>query len=91
MKYTPVILTAVLAGADARIHKMKMSKIPLEEQLKSYTMHDMSRMMGAKYTQQNPSHQFWDAFSTQKGGHKVPVTNYMNAQCKHLPLTQAVA
>jgi saccharopepsin len=80
MKYTPLVLAAALGGADARIHKLKMNKIPLEEQLKAYTMHDMSRMMGAKYAQQNPSHQFWEAFSSQGSGHKVPVTNYMNAQ-----------
>jgi len=80
MKYSPIILTAMLAGADAKLHKLKMQKIPLEEQLKSYTMHDMSRMMGAKYARDSPSHQFWEAFNTQKGGHRVPVTNYMNAQ-----------
>jgi saccharopepsin len=91
MKYTPVVLAAALAGADARIHKLKMNKVPLEEQLKAYTMHDMSRMLGAKYSHQNPSAQFWDAFTTQKDGHKVPVTNYMNAQCKHLPLSLTIS
>jgi len=84
MKYTPIVLTAVLAGTEAKLHRMKMQKIPLEEQLKSYTMHDMSRMMGSKYSQENPAHQFWEAFSDIKGGHTVPVTNYMNAQCKRL-------
>jgi len=81
MKSVAIVAAAILAGGvDAGVHKMKMKKVPLAEQLKSYTMHDMSRTLGHKYSQYTRGQQYMeDVFSIQ-GGHKVPVTNYMNAQ-----------
>jgi saccharopepsin len=80
---TSAVLTAsaVLAGAaNAKPYKLKMQKVPLAEQLKSYTMHDMASQLGQKYMAGNAYLE--QVFSNKKpqGGHIVPVTNYMNAQ-----------
>jgi len=69
----------LLAGANAEVHKLKLKKVPLAEQLKDYTMHDMSRMLGQKYARFHHG-SIMDEMFALKGGHKVPVTNYMNAQ-----------
>ena len=84
MKTAAILAAAVLAGADAKVHKMKLKKVPLDEQLKSYTMHDMSRMLGQKYSRYTRGSEFMEEMFSTKGGHKVPVTNYMNAQCMFL-------
>ena len=81
MKTAAILAAAAMAGADAKLHKMKMKKISLDEQLKSYTMHDMSRMLGQKYSRYSRGSDYMEEMFSIKGGHKVPVTNYMNAQC----------
>jgi saccharopepsin len=85
MKATAVLLSAAMVGsATAGVHKMKLQKIPLDEQLKSYTMHDMTKMLGQKYGQHKltPFDFYMKNMFANKGGHHVPVNNYMNAQCK---------
>jgi saccharopepsin len=82
MKYAALLAaSALMAGAEAKVHKMKMKKIPLDEQLKSYTMHDMSRVLSQKYSKYTRGNQYMETMFSSQGGHKVPVTNYMNAQC----------
>ena len=82
-----VAATALVGGAAAGKHKMKLKKIPIDEQLKGATMHDFTRQLGQKYLSHTPrDFHIMDMFApasvgTTKGGHKVPVTNYMNAQC----------
>jgi len=80
MKTSAIAGAMLLAGANAEVHKLKMKKIPLGEQLKSYTMHDMSRMLGQKYARFTAGDEYMQEMFSLKGGHKVPVTNYMNAQ-----------
>jgi hypothetical protein len=93
MKTAAVVAAAVLAGAEAKVHKMKMQKISLDEQLKSFTMHDMSRMLGQKYSRYTRGSEYMEEMFSIQGGHKVPVTNYMNAQCmsSYLILSASIA
>jgi saccharopepsin len=76
---------ALAGGAEAGKHRMKLQKVPLEEQLKGATMHDFTRQLGQKYLKSvGRDFQIQQAFAP-RGGHVVPVTNYMNAQCMYLP------
>jgi len=71
----------------AGIHKMPLKKVPLSEQL---THHDISTQMkhlGQKYMGIRPSQHEEEMFRTQefdaeggKGGHFVPINNFLNAQ-----------
>jgi len=81
MKTTALLAaSALLGGTAAKPYKIKMKKVPLAEQLQSYTMHDMAQQLGQKYMAGN--HYLEKVFSNKvpQGGHIVPVTNYMNAQ-----------
>jgi len=83
MKSTSVVAAAALmGGAAAGTHRMKLNKIPLDEQLKSATMHDLTTQLGQKYLRQSPRDFFRREMMAPTAGHKVPVNNYMNAQCK---------
>jgi saccharopepsin len=76
-------VTAAMAGsASAGVHKMKLSKVPLEEQLKSHSMHDMGKLLSQKYGRKlsRMDMHLKEMFAPQTG-HKLPVNNYMNAQC----------
>jgi saccharopepsin len=81
MKTAAVVAAAALAGgAAAGVHKMKLKKIPIEEQLKGATMHEFTRQIGQKYLRQTDRDFHIREMFAPQGGHKVPVTNYMNAQ-----------
>jgi len=85
MMKTAAIVTAVAAlagGADAGKHRLKLQKVPLEEQLKGATMHDFTRQLGQKYLKAVGRDFLTKEAFAPRGGHVVPVTNYMNAQCK---------
>ncbi|EMR69880.1 saccharopepsin [Eutypa lata] len=76
---------AVLLGsAHAEVHKMKLKKIPLSEQLQSIPMESQLRGLGQKYMGSRPeSHAdavFQDTSVHVDGNHPVPITNFMNAQ-----------
>ncbi|KAF2670853.1 aspartyl proteinase [Microthyrium microscopicum] len=77
---------ALVGGAAAGTHKMKLNKISLDEQLKGATMHELTRQLGQKYLRHTDrDFHIREMFSSpvskpSKGGHVVPVTNYMNAQ-----------
>lgn len=80
---------AVLLGsAQAEVHKMKLKKIPLSEQLQSIPMESQLRGLGQKYMGSRPeSHAdavFQDTSVHVDGNHPVPITNFMNAQCMYL-------
>jgi saccharopepsin len=78
---TLLALSAALAPAAAGVHKTKLQKISLDEQLKTHTMHDMTKMLGNKYQRLSPLNRHMQEMFAPQGGHKLPVTNYMNAQC----------
>jgi len=89
MKTASVMAAAALLGsASAAIHKMKLQKIPLEEQLKYADIHTHARALGQKYmgpargSQQHYDEMFRDtSLHADKGdGHDVPITNFLNAQ-----------
>ncbi|RYP27034.1 hypothetical protein DL768_011371 [Monosporascus sp. mg162] len=85
MKGALLSAAAVLLGsAQAEVHKMKLKKIPLSEQLQSIPMESQLRGLGQKYMGARPqSHQdaiFQDTSIHVDGNHPVPITNFMNAQ-----------
>lgn len=88
MKTTTFITAAaaLAGGAEAGKHRMKLQKVPLEEQLKGATMHDLTRQLGQKYLKSADRMHTKEVF-TPRGGHRVPVSNYMNAQCMLVCLT----
>ncbi|PHH80280.1 hypothetical protein CDD82_1882 [Ophiocordyceps australis] len=120
MKTALIAAAALLGSAQAAVHRMKLQKIPLEEQLLGASLQAQTQHLRNKYTQGYPeSHAGSSAgqkpmgphfqpptgkSDSQKhpslpddsllhlqfqpvpsaidvaGGHKVPVTNFMNAQ-----------
>lgn len=88
MKGALVSAAAVLLGsAHAEVHKMKLKKIPLAEQLQSIPMESQMRGLSQKYMGSRPeSHAdaiFKDTSVHVDGNHPVPITNFMNAQCMY--------
>ncbi|KAG5950511.1 saccharopepsin [Claviceps sorghi] len=80
-----LIAAAALAGsAQAGVHKMKLQKISLEEQLAGASIEQQVQHLGQKYLGARPLSRadamFSSAAPQPKGGHLVPVTNFMNAQ-----------
>ncbi|KAG6015720.1 saccharopepsin [Claviceps lovelessii] len=80
-----LIAAAALAGsAQAGVHKLKLQKISLEEQLAGASIEQQVQQLGQKYLGARPLSRadvmFSSAAPQPKGGHPVPVTNFMNAQ-----------
>ncbi|QPG94193.1 saccharopepsin [Epichloe festucae Fl1] len=80
-----LIAAAALAGsAQAGIHKMKLQKISLEEQLAGASVEQQVQNLGQKYLGSRPLSRADVMFNYQspqpQGGHPVPITNFMNAQ-----------
>ncbi|KAG6244193.1 saccharopepsin [Claviceps purpurea] len=80
-----LIAAAALAGsAQAGVHKMKLQKISLEEQLAGASIEQHVQHLGQKYLGSRPLSRvdvmFNAAAPQPQGGHPVPVTNFMNAQ-----------
>ncbi|CAJ2509614.1 Uu.00g146400.m01.CDS01 [Anthostomella pinea] len=76
---------AVLLGsAQAEVHKMKLKKIPLSEQLESIPMESQMRGLGQKYMGARPDAHaqavFQDTSIHMDKDHTVPISNFMNAQ-----------
>ncbi|RYP71831.1 hypothetical protein DL770_008069 [Monosporascus sp. CRB-9-2] len=85
MKGALLSTAAVLLGsAQAEVHKMKLKKIPLSEQLQSIPMESQLRGLGQKYMGARPQNHrdaiFQDTSIHVDGNHPVPITNFMNAQ-----------
>jgi len=75
-------VSAALAGsASAGVHKAKLQKVTLDEQLKTYQMHDMGKQLAQKYSHKltGMDMRLKNKFSAT-AGHTLPVENYMNAQ-----------
>ncbi|KAF2000542.1 aspartyl proteinase [Amniculicola lignicola CBS 123094] len=82
---TAILVAAgsLLGGANAGVHKMKLKKIPLSEQLTHASIQEQAQALGQKYMGvKTESHleQVFKAPYTGDGAHPVPVTNFLNAQ-----------
>jgi saccharopepsin len=83
-----LLTAAVLLGSASAggVHKMKLKKIPLSEQLESVPLHTQMERLSQKYIGIRPENHidaiFKDTSIHVDGNHPVPVTNFMNAQCE---------
>ncbi|KAJ6441279.1 vacuolar protease A precursor [Purpureocillium lavendulum] len=80
-----LIAAAALAGsAQAGVHKMKLQKISLEEQLAGASIETQVQHLSQKYMGRRPESRADVMFNAKPPhvteGHPVPVTNFMNAQ-----------
>ncbi|KAL1957940.1 hypothetical protein VTO42DRAFT_5332 [Malbranchea cinnamomea] len=74
---------ALLGSASAGVHKLKMKKIPLSEQLDNLNIGDHVHALGQKYMGLRPSQHMTEMFRDTvhiDGGHNVLVDNFLNAQ-----------
>lgn len=82
---TSMLLAASMAGsAFGAVHKMKLQKVPLSEQLAEADISTRMKGLGQKYLGLRPSQHEKELFNTQNfdmtGGHAVPINNFLNAQ-----------
>jgi saccharopepsin len=86
MKSTLIAASALVTGALAGIHKLPLKKVSLSEQLATANMEDHAKHLGQKYMGIRPSahveEMFKDTAIHENGDHAVPITNFLNAQCK---------
>ncbi|KAH6615607.1 vacuolar protease A precursor [Chaetomium sp. MPI-SDFR-AT-0129] len=81
------LLTAalLLGSAQGAVHKMKLQKVPLSEQLEAVPINTQLEHLGQKYMgirprQSHSSVVFDGMMADVKGNHPVPISNFMNAQ-----------
>jgi saccharopepsin len=75
--------SALLGSAAAEVHKLKLNKVPLSEQLNTHNMEAHMHNLGQKYMGIRPEkHQdlFHDTSMKPASGHDVLVDNFLNAQ-----------
>lgn len=82
---TSILLAAgsLLTSASAGVHKMKLTKVPLSEQLKYANFEEHAKALGQKYMGiKHESHieRVFKAPYVADGTHPVPVENFLNAQ-----------
>ncbi|KAK0725401.1 aspartic peptidase domain-containing protein [Lasiosphaeris hirsuta] len=81
-----LLTAAMLLGSTqaAGVHKMKLKKVPLAEQLDAVPIDVQMKHLGQKYMGVRPqSHAdavFKGMVANVKGNHPVPISNFMNAQ-----------
>jgi saccharopepsin len=86
-----LLAAAVLLGSAQAggVHKMKLKKVSLAEQLETVPLHHQMERLGQKYMGIRPDNHkdamFQDTSVHVDGNHPVPVTNFMNAQCMIVP------
>ncbi|KAH6896837.1 aspartic peptidase domain-containing protein [Thelonectria olida] len=85
MKSALLAAAALLGSAQAGVHKMKLQKVPLAEQLATTNVEAHIQSLGQKYMgSARPSSRADYIFNTEvvhtDGSHPVPVSNFMNAQ-----------
>ncbi|KAL8945186.1 MAG: hypothetical protein Q9211_000267 [Gyalolechia sp. 1 TL-2023] len=85
MKQAFIFAAGALVGlAQAGIHKMKLQKVPLSEQLKHSDLESHARALGQKYMgvrpQTHADEMFRDTSIHEEGSHPVPISNFLNAQ-----------
>lgn len=82
---TALLLAAgsLLGSALAGVHKMKLKKIPLSEQLEYANFQDQAKALGQKYLGIRRTTHLEEVFKASvhaDGDHPVPVSNFLNAQ-----------
>lgn len=85
MKQTLFLAAGALLGlAEAGVHKMKLQKVPLSEQLEHSDLASQARALGQKYMgirpQTHVDEMFRDTSIHEEDSHPVPVSNFLNAQ-----------
>ncbi|KOS18085.1 Vacuolar protease A [Escovopsis weberi] len=84
MKGAILAAAALLGSAQAGVHKMKLQKVPLSEQLEGSSIEAHAQALGQKYLGIRPQNRLDVMFTNDApkaaNGHPVPVTNFMNAQ-----------
>lgn len=82
---TAIFLAAgsLLGSANAGVHKMKLKKVPLSEQLQYASFQEQAKALGQKYMGVKPQTHMEQVFKAPyiaDGSHPVPVSNFLNAQ-----------
>lgn len=84
MKVPSLLAATVLAGsATAEVHKLKLNKVPLEEQFNARTIDSHIRALSQKYSGMGGivnEKLFHDTSLKEEARHDVLVDNFMNAQ-----------
>ncbi|KAL9054182.1 MAG: hypothetical protein Q9162_004290 [Coniocarpon cinnabarinum] len=83
MRNSLVLAAGALAGAaSAKVHKMKLQKVPLSEQLEYANVAQHVQALGQKYAggQQPLTGDFQDTSIHEDASSPVPVQNFLNAQ-----------
>ncbi|KAI9773401.1 MAG: Vacuolar protease A [Geoglossum simile] len=86
MKSTALLAACMLLGStSAGVHKLKLKKIPLSEQLEYSDINSQVRALGQKYMGIRPQAHIGELFKDapiqpDKAGHPLPVSNFLNAQ-----------
>ncbi|KAI5363842.1 Putative aspartic peptidase A1 family, aspartic peptidase, active [Septoria linicola] len=79
-----LMASALVAGAQAGVHKMKLQKVPLSEQLEGMNIETQVQRLGQKYMGIRPQGRLDEMFKETsvkpEKGHPVAVSNFLNAQ-----------
>ncbi|GIZ48294.1 hypothetical protein CKM354_001136200 [Cercospora kikuchii] len=79
-----LMASALVAGAQAGVHKMKLQKVPLSEQLEGIDIETQVQRLGQKYMGIRPQSRLDEMFKETsvhaEKGHPVAVDNFLNAQ-----------
>ncbi|PPJ49963.1 hypothetical protein CBER1_04703 [Cercospora berteroae] len=79
-----LMASALVAGAHAGVHKMKLQKVPLSEQLEGIDIETQVQRLGQKYMGIRPQSRLDEMFKETsvhaEKGHPVAVDNFLNAQ-----------
>ncbi|KGO77819.1 Peptidase aspartic, catalytic [Penicillium italicum] len=81
--FTLLTASALLGSAAAEVHRLKLNKVPLSEQLNTHNIDAHLHNLGQKYMGIRPEkHQdlFHDTSLNPASGHDVLVDNFLNAQ-----------
>ncbi|OAX81257.1 vacuolar protease A [Emergomyces africanus] len=84
MKYTLLLAaTALLGTSSAKVHKLKLNKVSLTEQLAAASIDTQVKALGQKYMGIRPTQHINEMFKDTahaSAGHSVLVDNFLNAQ-----------
>ncbi|KAK4032754.1 vacuolar protease [Parachaetomium inaequale] len=85
MKGALLTAAVLLGSAQGAVHKMKLQKVPLAEQLEAVPINTQLEHLGQKYMGLRPRQSHANAVfngmvAEVKGNHPVPISNFMNAQ-----------
>ncbi|PGH16217.1 vacuolar protease A [Polytolypa hystricis UAMH7299] len=84
MKYSVLLAaTALLGDASAKVHQLKLKKVPLSDQLDNANIQTHVQALGQKYMGVRPSKHLDEMFKNgvrPTAGHDVLVDNFLNAQ-----------